>query len=48
MSAYSIPQGSVLADTLDFTQCRCILDVAGGPGGLIIEIGRNTRISTAS
>jgi hypothetical protein len=40
MSAYSIPQGQVLADAFDFTQYGCVLDVAGGPGGLIIEIGR--------
>ena len=40
MSAYSVPQGRLLADTFDFAPYRCILDVAGGAGGLIIEAGK--------
>lgn len=40
MNAYSIPQGRILADEYNFKPHRCILDVAGGPGGLIIEVGR--------
>jgi hypothetical protein len=40
MSAYSIPQGKLLAETFDFSPYRCILDVAGGTGGLIIEAGK--------
>jgi O-methyltransferase domain/Dimerisation domain len=40
MSAYSIPQGKLLAEVFDFSKVHCVLDVAGGPGGLIIEVGR--------
>jgi hypothetical protein len=40
MSAYSIPQGQLLAQMFDFSRIGCVLDVAGGPGGLIIEIGK--------
>ena len=40
MSAYSIPQGRLLAEAFDFTRSECVLDVAGGPGGLIIEVGK--------
>lgn len=40
MSAYSIPQGRLIAETFDFAPHHCVLDVAGGPGGLIIEIGK--------
>ncbi len=40
MSAYSIPQGRLVAETFDFAPYRCVLDVAGGTGGLTIEIGR--------
>jgi len=40
MSAYSIPQGKLLAEAFDFTRHGCVLDVAGGPGGLIIEVGK--------
>jgi len=40
MSAYSLPQGQILAETFDFSGCNCILDVAGGPGELIIQIGK--------
>jgi len=40
MSAYSIPEGQILAETFDYTQCACVLDVAGGPGCLTIEAGK--------
>jgi hypothetical protein len=40
MSAYSIPQGQLLAEIYDFSGVECVLDVAGGPGGLIIEVGK--------
>jgi hypothetical protein len=40
MSAYSIPHGQLVAEAYDFSQHRCVLDVAGGAGGLIIEIGK--------
>lgn len=40
MSAYSVPQGTLVAETFDFSPYRCVLDVAGGVGGLIIEIGK--------
>ena len=40
MNAYSIPQGQLLAEMFDFTRHTCVLDVAGGPGGLIIEVGK--------
>jgi acetylserotonin N-methyltransferase len=40
MNAYSVPQGKLLAGTFDFTPHSCVLDVASGPGGLIIEVGR--------
>src|SRR5205823_4706947 len=33
-------QGKLIADAFDFAPYHCILDVAGGPGGLIIEIGK--------
>lgn len=40
MSAYSVPQGKLIAENFDFKPYQCVLDVAGGPGGLIIQIGR--------
>jgi len=40
MSAYSIPQGKLVAEQFDFAPHQCVLDVAGGAGGLIIEIGK--------
>jgi hypothetical protein len=40
MSVYRIPQGKLLAETFDFSPYRCILDVAGGPAGVIIEAGK--------
>lgn len=40
MSAYCVPLGKLVAETLDFTPFQCVLDVAGGVGGLIIEVGK--------
>jgi len=40
MSAYSVPQGTLIAEVFDFSPYHCVLDVAGGVGGLIIEIGK--------
>jgi DNA-binding IscR family transcriptional regulator len=40
MQSLSVPQGQVIADHFDFAPYHCILDVAGGPGGQAIEIGR--------
>jgi DNA-binding Lrp family transcriptional regulator len=39
MNAFSMPQGRLIAETFDFAPHRCIMDVAGGPGGQSIEIG---------
>jgi hypothetical protein len=39
MNAISVPQGQVIADRFDFAPYRCIMDVAGGPGGQSIAIG---------
>jgi hypothetical protein len=39
MNAMSVPQGRLVAESFDFAPYRCILDVAGGPGGHSIEIG---------
>jgi 3-hydroxy-5-methyl-1-naphthoate 3-O-methyltransferase len=40
MYAFSLPQGQVVAEQFDFTPYRCVLDVAGGSGGLVISIGQ--------
>src|SRR5579875_673869 len=40
MDAYSIPAGREIAKRNDFSNYHCIMDVAGGPGGMAIEIGR--------
>jgi hypothetical protein len=40
MQSLSVPQGQVIAETFDFAPYHCIMDVAGGPGGQAIEIGR--------
>jgi hypothetical protein len=40
MSAYSIPQGQLLAHEVDFSRHECVLDVAGGAGGLIVGAGK--------
>ena len=39
MNAISVPQGRLIAEAFDFAPHRCIMDVAGGPGGQSIEIG---------
>jgi len=39
MNAISVPQGYLIAERFDFTPHRCIMDVAGGPGGQSIAIG---------
>jgi hypothetical protein len=39
MNAISVPQGYLIAERFDFTPYRCIMDVAGGPGGQSIAIG---------
>lgn len=40
MDSSSILQGQEIARSLDFTPYQCLLDVAGGPGGISIAIGR--------
>jgi 3-hydroxy-5-methyl-1-naphthoate 3-O-methyltransferase len=40
MDAFSIPIGDKIAERFDFASHRCVLDVAGGPGGLAIQVGR--------
>ncbi len=40
MNAMSVPQGMHIAELFDFSPYRCIMDVAGGPGGQAIEIGK--------
>ena len=39
MNAISVPQGRLIAEAFDFAPYRCIMDVAGGPGGQSIAIG---------
>jgi len=39
MNALSIPQGQVIAERFDFGPYRCIMDIAGGPGGQAVQIG---------
>ncbi len=39
MNAYSILQGQEMARRLDFKPYRCLMDVAGGPGGISTQIG---------
>ena len=39
MNAVSIPQGQHIAEHYDFAPHRCIMDVAGGPGGQAVQIG---------
>jgi acetylserotonin N-methyltransferase len=38
-NANSAPQGLEMADHFDFTPFQCVLDVAGGSGGMVISIG---------
>jgi 3-hydroxy-5-methyl-1-naphthoate 3-O-methyltransferase len=40
MDAFSLPIGQEIAERFDFTPHRCVMDVAGGPGGLATQIGR--------
>lgn len=45
MNALSVPQGQLIAERFDFSPYRCIMDVAGGPGGQSIPIGlRHTHL----
>ena len=39
MNAISVPQGRLITERFDFAPHRCIMDVAGGPGGQSIAIG---------
>jgi hypothetical protein len=39
MNAFSVPQGQLIAEHFDFATHKCIMDVAGGPGGQAIQIG---------
>ena len=39
MNAISVPQGYLIAERFDFASHRCLMDVAGGPGGQSIAIG---------
>ena len=39
MNTLSLPQGMLIAEAFDFKPRRCIMDVAGGPGGQVIPIG---------
>src|SRR5436190_7124437 len=39
MNAISVPHGYLIAERFDFAPYRCIMDVAGGPGGQSISIG---------
>jgi hypothetical protein len=40
MNANSAPHGQVMAERFDFTPYQCVLDVAGGAGGMVIAIGQ--------
>lgn len=40
MDSYSVAIGEEIAERYDFSKHRCILDVAGGPGGLSRTIGQ--------
>jgi hypothetical protein len=42
-NANSAPQGLEMAERFDFSPYQCVLDVAGGSGGMVISIG--TRVS---
>lgn len=39
MNAMSIPEGEEVARRFDFTPHQCVMDVAGGPGGIAVQIG---------
>ncbi len=38
-NANSAPQGQEMAERFDFSPYQCVLDVAGGSGGMVISIG---------
>ena len=40
MDAFSVPEGQEVAERFDFRPHTCVMDVAGGPGGFAIEIGK--------
>lgn len=40
MNTNSAPLGQVMAERFDFTPYQCVLDVAGGLGGMVISIGQ--------
>jgi hypothetical protein len=39
MNASSVPEGQEIAERFDFTPYQCVMDVAGGPGGIVVQIG---------
>jgi hypothetical protein len=39
MNSLSIPQGQHIAEHYDFAPHKCIMDVAGGPGGQAVQVG---------
>jgi len=39
MNVFSIPQGQLIAERIDFRPFSCVMDVAGGPGGMATQIG---------
>lgn len=39
MNAYSVPEGQEIAERFDFSPYRRVLDVAGGAGGIVVQIG---------
>ena len=43
MNAMSIPEGQEIAARFDFTPHQCVMDVAGGPGGMAVQIGLRHR-----
>src|SRR5262245_47930623 len=43
LDAFGTPQGQVLAHVVDFSTHHCMLDVAGGPGSIAIQIGLKHR-----
>jgi acetylserotonin N-methyltransferase len=43
LAAFGIPQGQLIADLLDFSPYHRVLDVAGGPGSIAIQIGLKHR-----
>jgi acetylserotonin N-methyltransferase len=43
LDAFGIPQGQLIADLLDLSPYRCVLDVGGGSGSIAIQIGLKHR-----